>query len=133
MRVVTWNVNSLNARGALAGLVTGFILGMAKLTIQAMDGSGAFGDSGLLHAIGAYNFLYASGWLFLISIIVVVGASLTAPPQSDAQIAGLTYHSLTPEQKAETRASWGAAEVVGSAVVLALVFSIYVYFSFWLS
>ncbi|MCB1104142.1 MAG: sodium/solute symporter [Opitutaceae bacterium] len=123
----------INARGALAGLVTGFILGMAKLTIQAMDGSGAFGDSGLLHAIGAYNFLYASGWLFLISIIVVVGASLTAPPQSDAQIAGLTYHSLTPEQKAETRASWGAAEVVGSAVVLALVFSIYVYFSFWLS
>lgn len=123
----------INARGALAGLVTGFILGMAKLTIQAMDGGGAFGDSGLLHAIGSYNFLYASGWLFLISILVVVGASLTAPPQSAAQIAGLTYHSLTPEQKAETRASWGAAEVAGSAVVLALVFGIYVYFSFWLS
>lgn len=123
----------INARGALTGLVIGFMLGMAKLTIQALDGGGAFGDSGLLHAIGSYNFLYASGWLFLISIVVVVGASLSAPAQSDAQIAGLTYHSLSPEQKAETRASWGTAEVVGSAVVLALVFGIYVYFSFWLN
>src|SRR5690606_11972077 len=55
----------VNARGAFAGLMIGFILGMTKLTIQAFDGSGAFGTSGLLHAIGSYNFLYASGWLFL--------------------------------------------------------------------
>lgn len=123
----------INARGALAGLVTGFILGMAKLTIQALDGSGALGDAGLLHAIGSYNFLYASGWLFLISILVVVGASLSAPAPSEAKISGLTYHSLTDAQKAETRASWGTAEVAGTVVVLALVLGVYVYFSFWLN
>ena len=123
----------INARGAFAGLVTGFVLGMAKLTIQALDGSGVLGDSGLLHAIGSYNFLYASGWLFLISILVVVGASLTAPAQKAEQIAGLTYHSLTAEQKAGTRASWGAADLAGTAVVLALVLGVYVYFSFWLN
>jgi len=122
----------INARGAFAGLVTGFVLGMTKLTLQAFDGGGAFGDTGLLHAIGAYNFLYASGWLFLISIVVVVCVSLTAPAQPEAKIAGLTYHALTPEQRAETRASWGAPEVAATALVLALVLGIYVYFSFWL-
>jgi SSS family solute:Na+ symporter len=122
----------INARGAFAGLVIGFVMGMAKLTLQALDGGGAFGDSGILHAIGSYNFLYASGWLFLLSVVVVVGASLTAPAQSDERLSGLTYHSLSAEQKTDNRASWGAPEVGGTIGVLALVLGIYLYFSFWL-
>jgi len=122
----------INARGALAGLVLGFILGMVKLTLQAMDGGGAFGDSGLLHAIGSYNFLYAGGWLFLISIVIVVGVSLTAPAPSAKQIEGLTYTSLTAAQREENRRSWGAPEVLGSLGVVAMIVGIYLYFSFWL-
>ncbi len=123
----------INATGAFAGLSIGFILGMIKLTLQALDGAGQFGDSGLLHAIGAYNFLYASGWLLAISVVVVIVASLLTPPPSEEQTSGLTYSSITPEQAAENRASWGGAEVWATAVVLALVGGIYVYFSFWLN
>lgn len=122
----------INSRGALYGLVFGFILGMAKLTLQALAGAGVLGDGGVLYSVGQYNFLYASGWLFLISVLTVVGASLTAPAQPAASIAGLTYGSLTPEQAAANRASWGLPEVLGTAAVLALVLGIYVYFSFWL-
>lgn len=125
-------VRRINARGAFAGLTIGFAAGMTKLTLQALDGSGAFGNSGLLHAIGSYNFLYASGWLLLLSVVVVVAVSLTAPPPDAKQIEGLTYRSITPAQAAENRASWGTAEVLGTAGVLALVLGIYVYFSFWL-
>ncbi len=123
----------INARGAFVGMAVGFVLGMIKLTIQALDGGGAFGDSGLLHAIGSYNFLYASGWLMAISVLVVVTASLTAPAPTDEQLSGLTYGSITPEQAAENRASWGAPEVWGTAAVLGLVLGIYIYFSFWLT
>ena len=126
-------VPRINSRGAFVGLVSGFVLGMIKLTLQALAGAGALGDSGLLYAIGDYNFLYASGWLFLISVVTVVGASLTAPAQPAASIAGLTYGSLTPKQAAENRASWGWAEVAGTGAVLALVIGIYIYFSFWLN
>jgi len=122
----------INARGALAGLVIGFILGMIKLTLQAMDGGGAFGDSGLLHAIGSYNFLYAGGWLFLVSIVIVVGMSLTAPAPSAKQVEGLTYTSLTRAQQEENRRSWGMPEVLGSLGVVAMIIGIYLYFSFWL-
>lgn len=123
----------INANGAFAGLVLGFVLGMIKLTLQALDGGGMFGDSGFLHAIGSYNFLYASGWLFLISIITVVGVSLLGAPPKPGSIEGLTYQEVTAEQRAENRASWGAAEVWASVGVMALVFGIYIYFSFWLS
>lgn len=123
----------INANGAFYGLTIGFVLGMIKLTLQAMDGAGVFGDSGLLHYIGAYNFLYASGWLLLISVVVVVAGSLMSPPPDDSQIGGLTYDSITPEQAAENRASWGGAEVWATVGVLAMVLGIYVYFSFWLN
>jgi len=122
----------INATGAFAGLAIGFVLGMIKLTVQALDGAGKFGDAGLLHEIGSYNFLYASGWLLVISVAVVVGGSLLTPAPTEEKLSGLTYSSITPEQAAENRASWGGAEVWATGVVLALVVGTYIYFSFWL-
>lgn len=122
----------INARGALWGLTVGFVLGMTKLTVQGMWGAGVISDGGILGAIGSLNFLYASGWLFLISILIIVGASLTAAPPAAAQISGLTYGSMTAEQERENRESWGAVDVIASVGVMLLVIGIYVYFSFWL-
>ncbi len=122
----------INARGAFAGLVIGFALGLLKLGLQAAAGSGALGDSGVLYAFGTINFLYYSGMLFLVSVIVVIAASLTAPAPSEAQIAGLTYGTISKEQHAETRSSIGLGDILGTALVLAMVLGIYLYFSFWL-
>ena len=122
----------INARGALTGLLVGFVLGMVKLVVQALVGGGALTGPAFLVWLGEFNFLYYSGLLFAVSVAIIVLASLTAPQQPDEQIAGLTYSAISPEQKAENRASWGAPEVLGSVGVLALVIGIYIYFSFWL-
>ena len=123
----------INGKGAVAGLAIGFIVGMAKLIIQALTG----GDdpvitSSWLVYIGEYNFLFATGWLLLISILSIVGVSLlTAPPEYE-KIAELTYATITPEQRREIRESWGLAEVLLTVLVLGLVLGLYIYFSFWL-
>jgi SSS family solute:Na+ symporter len=121
----------INARGAVWGLCLGFGLGMLKLTVPTLAGAGLLGETGFLASVGSLNFLYASGWLFLISVLVVVGASLTAPAQSAKEIEGLTFSSITPEQREENRRSWGAIDVAATVGVLVLVFGVYVYFSFW--
>ncbi len=122
----------INARGAMAGLIIGFILGMLKLIIQALVGGNVLTGPAFLVWFGEFNFLYYSGLLFVVSVVIVVVASLTSPQQSDEEITGLTYSAITPEQKAENRASWGMPEVLGTVAVLALVAGIYLYFSFWL-
>jgi SSS family solute:Na+ symporter len=124
-------VKRVNARGALVGLSVGFVLGMGKLTIQALWGARAVSGPAL-EAIGELNFLYASGWLFLLSVVVVVAVSLTAPAQPAEQIAGLTYAGMTEEQKAENRASFRAADVISSLLLVVVVLVVYVYFSFWI-
>jgi len=68
----------------------------------------------------------------VISVAVVVGGSLLTPAPTEEKLSGLTYSSITPEQAAENRASWGGAEVWATGVVLALVVGTYIYFSFWL-
>ncbi len=125
----------INGKGAVAGLAIGFIAGMAKLTLQALTGgnSPVITSPDWLVYIGQYNFLFASGWLLLISIVVIVGVSLlTAPPKYE-QIVNLTYATTTPEQKKEIRESWGLVDVLITVVVLGLVLGLYLYFSFWLN
>ena len=126
----------INGKGAVAGLTIGFIAGMAKLTIQALTGGGeeaVITSPDWLVYIGNYNFLFATGWLTLISIAAIVGVSLLTAPPNYEKIADLTYATATPEQKKECRESWGLVEVLITVVVLGLVLGLYLYFSFWLN
>ncbi len=122
----------INSNGAFWGLVSGFVLGMLKLTIQAgyssIDPLKSSGPAFLAN-IGDFNFLYASGALFLISTLVVIGVSLLTKPQNEEDIKGLTYSSL---DKADVRSSVGMFDIVLTVVTLGLVLGMYLYFSFWL-
>ncbi|MBW1790747.1 MAG: sodium/solute symporter, partial [Deltaproteobacteria bacterium] len=122
----------INSAGAVIGLGTGFILGMAKLTIQALVGGNQITEPGWIVAIGEYNFLFASAWLFGISVVIIVIASLLTKKPDPAQISGLTFATATKKDKKETRASWNRWDIIGTTVVLSLVLGIYLYFSFWL-
>ncbi len=114
-------------------MLVGFVLGMIKLTIQAkyssMDAM-KLAEPAFLANIGDFNFLYASGALFLISIAVIIGVSFAGTAQNEASIKGLTYASL---DKKEVRASVGKFDIVLTAVTLGLVVGMYLYFSFWLT
>ena len=126
----------INGKGAVAGLAIGFIAGMAKLTIQALTGGGedaVITSPDWLVYIGNYNFLFATGWLMLISLVAIVGVSLLTAPPNYEKIADLTYATATPEQKEEFRKSWGFLDVLITVVVLGLVLGMYLYFSFWLN
>ena len=122
----------INETGAFWGLVLGFILGMAKLTTEALHASEPYAEGSLLAQFADFNFLYYSGVLLLISTVIIVGASLASAAPDPARISGLTYGSLTDDDRREIRASWSAADVVATVVVLGLVVGFYAYFSFWL-
>ena len=118
----------INNRGATWGLSLGFILGFSKLVVQSLFGTGKMESPALLATIGDMNFLYISGVLFLISVAVIVIASLSSGPPDQEKIKGLTFSTL---DRAAVRASWNTKDVVATAIVLGLVATLYIYFSFW--
>ena len=121
----------INAKGAKVGLIAGFILGMGKLAIEAyVSQSGV--TEGLLVSFAQFNFLYYSGVLLLISVVIIIAASMSAPAPKEEDLAGLTFGSLTDEDKKEIRESWTKFDVILTTVVLSMVIGVYLYFSFWL-
>jgi SSS family solute:Na+ symporter len=123
----------LNATGAVWALGGGFILGMAKLTCQVFFGQGKIENPAWLAAIGDFNFLYATGILFVAaSVLMIVGSLLTEAP-SAAKTEGLTYRSIRELHGDEIRASWDAGNKLLASLILVLVGGLYLYFSFWVS
>ena len=122
----------INASGAMWGLVIGFVLGMSKLVAEAIHGSAPFDEGSLLHAFTAFNFLYYSGVLLLLSSLIVIVVSLNSPAPDAERISGLTFASLTADDKQQVRDSWSRMDVIATCVVLGLVVGFYLYFSFWL-
>src|SRR5579864_6126177 len=124
----------LNAAGALWAMVVGFALGIFRMLV---DTPVALGLSGLqngypqgsfLWVINNIYFQYFSVLITIVSAIVMVVVShLTAEPD-DQQIRSLTFETITPEDRAQTRASWSWREVAGSALVLVCILGAYLYF-----
>jgi len=122
----------VNGKGAVAGLIVGFAAGMAKLTLQALEKAGHITEPEWFVDVVQVHWLYATGWLFAISIITVVVVSLLTKAQDPESIRGLTYAVHDEEFKRENRASWNKFDVIATAVILSIVAGVYLYFSFWL-
>ena len=115
----------LNAKGAYAAMVIGFIIGVVKLTLELMKGN----LSGVLYDFATINFLYFCIYLFLFSIVVMVVVSLLTPKPDLDHIKGLTFATTVAEDRAASRASWNKWDVILSLIVLAIIVSVFIYFS----
>jgi SSS family solute:Na+ symporter len=74
------------------------------------------------------NWLHYEIYLFAFCLVAIVVISLLTEKPSAEKIQGLTYGSATPEQKAETRASWNKWDVVHTIIILSIIIGFYAYF-----
>lgn len=77
----------VNGTGAMASLLTGFVLGMGRLVLELTKVSAG----GFVHWYATMNFLHFAIFLFVVCTVVLVAVSLMTAPQSDEKLAGLTF------------------------------------------
>jgi len=121
----------LNAKGALWALGVGFVMGLFRLIIDtpvALSGV-QYAEGSFFWIMNNIFFQYYSILILLVSAIVMVVVSYRSEPPSLAQIEGLTFGTVTAEQKAETKASYDTIDVVLTVLVLVLIIAAYVFFS----
>jgi SSS family solute:Na+ symporter len=109
----------INSKGAMATLLVGLIVAFSRLGLEL--GKNSFDRDGFLYFIGNVNFLTFAAWFFLFSIVLCIVVSLVTPPPSEEQIKGLTYNSVSDQQKTENRKSYNMWDVVFSLLVIAIV------------
>ena len=83
---------------------------------------------GLLFSLENIHWLYWCEILFAATLVLMVVISLLTPAP-DAKTVKYTWYGATPEEKAATKASWNATDVVLSIVVVGCV--VWFYLSFW--
>jgi SSS family solute:Na+ symporter len=111
----------------LAGLISGFAVGMTRLFLQTSSDAGAT-YTGAVQTFVDINWLYFAFLLFAFTCIVILVVSAFTPKADPAKLAGLTRDTVTPEQRAEVRASYGVWDIVHSVAILAIIAGVYIYF-----
>ncbi|MDL2243462.1 sodium:solute symporter [Bacteroidales bacterium OttesenSCG-928-J19] len=124
---ITWKRAS--AKGGMWGLISGLIVGLTRLGANIYY-SNVDGATQNVFKTVFYdtNWLFFCGWMFLFCMLVIFFVSLATKAPSAEKIQGLVFGTATPEQKAETRASWGAWDIVHTCIILAITVAFYIYF-----
>jgi len=121
----------LNAQGCLWAMIVGFVIGLFRMLVDTPVTLGwvkSYPEGSFLWIVNNINFQYFSILITIVSAIVMVVVSyLTAQPEYE-KIKGLTFGTITDENRAKTAASWGAREVAASAFVLIVILAGYLYF-----
>ncbi|MDI6845376.1 MAG: sodium:solute symporter [Candidatus Saccharicenans sp.] len=122
----------LNAKGCLAALSTGFVLGLFRLAVDTpvkLIPGFKYTEGSFLWIINNVYFQYYSLLIFLISIGVMYAVSYATEKPAEERIIGLTFGTVTEEQRRATRASWNTWDVVASVIVVMAIVAAYLYFT----
>jgi SSS family solute:Na+ symporter len=117
----------INSSGALSTLVVGLLVAFIRIGCEIIAEDLEPGS--ILHVFATTNFLTFASWFFVFCVAFCLVVSLLTPAPSYEQIQGLTYGSLTEEQKIANRNSYNIWDVVASLFVIGLVVYIMVSFT----
>ena len=125
----------VNASGAMAAFILGFVLGMGRLAAELTRES----LSGWALVYAEINFLHFAVLLFLVCTAALVLVSLATPPPPHDKVAGLTYALADAAQSAEaahvlpemrvTDPRWRRVDLILSVVLVLCVGLIWWYFA----
>lgn len=119
-----------SAKGGMWGLLAGMIIGLTRLGAKVYySTAGAAADDSLFkYLFYDLNWLFFCGWMFLFCLLVVIVVSYCTEAPSQEKIKGLVFGTSSPEQRAETRASWNKWDIIHTCIILAITIAFYWYF-----
>ena len=124
----------LNAKGCLAALIVGFLLGVFRLAVDTpvslqLGGlAQGYSPGSFLWIVNNIYFQYYSLFIFVVTTATLLIVSyLTAAPAAE-QLTGLTFATVTGDQRRLSRGTWTRWDVITSAAVLLLILAAYLYF-----
>jgi SSS family solute:Na+ symporter len=122
----------LNAKGCFWAMIAGFLMGLFRLAVDTrpkISEGFAYSEGSLLWIVHKIYFQYFSLLILLVSAVVMIVVSYLTKQPDYQRISGLTFGTLTEEQRSETRSSWSTFDLLASLGVLVLIVAAYVYFS----
>lgn len=87
------------------------------------------GDTGIMASFAAINFAHLCIYLFFFYVLILVVVSLMTEAPSEEKIQGLTFGTLTEEQKASAKNTYNMIDVAASLILVVVIIGILFYFT----
>jgi len=124
---ITWKRAS--AKGGMWGLLSGIIIGLTRLGAKVYySNTPDAADSWFKAVFYDFNWLFFCGVMLVVCCLVIIVVSLCTKAPDEQKIQGLVFGTSTPEQRAATRASWNAWDVIHTIIILGFTVAFYIYF-----
>jgi SSS family solute:Na+ symporter len=122
----------INSKAAITTLLAGLVLLILRLGseiyYQPQIVSGEHAD-GLMFAFATINFAHMAIFMFVFSVILCVSVSLATAEPDYKRISGLSFGTLTAEDKMVSKESYGTMDIVLSVILVILVIFVLSYFT----
>jgi SSS family solute:Na+ symporter len=115
----------VNAHGAMASLITGFVLGVGRLVAELNRD----GLTGWMQTYATINFLHFAVLLFVICTVILIGVSLVTAPPPLEKVEGITFDTTQRSTEGPRGRSWRRTDIVASVLLALCVGAIWLYFS----
>ena len=125
-------IKRMNAKGCLSALIVGFIMGIFRLAVDTpvkLLAGFSYSEGSLLWIVNNTYFQYYSLLITIICIVVMIAVSYGSEKPSYNVIQGLTFSTMTDQDRMETRKSWDYRDVLGSVLVLLIILAAYLFFT----
>jgi SSS family solute:Na+ symporter len=122
----------VNSKAAITTLLAGLVLLILRLGseiyYQPQIVSGENVD-GLMFGFATINFSHMAIFMFIFSVILCVSVSLATAEPDYKRISGLSFGTLTAEDKSISKGSYGTVDIVLSVILVILVIFVLSYFT----
>tara|TARA_Y100000385_G_C13108090_1_gene649700 strand:+ start:6996 stop:8669 length:1674 start_codon:yes stop_codon:yes gene_type:complete len=122
----------VNSQAAISTLLVGLVLLILRLGseiyYQPEILSGEAVNS-IVYTFATINFSHMAIFMFIFSVIICIAVSLATSPPNYKQIVGLSFGTLTKQQKAENKKSYDPIDIILSVVLIILVIGVLSYFT----
>ncbi|MGW9685966.1 sodium:solute symporter [Flagellimonas sp. 2504JD1-5] len=115
----------VNSKAAIVTLFAGLVVAALRILAEIYQSD----LSGLLLSFATINFAHMAIFMFLFSVVLCIGVSLATNPPDYTLIKGLTFGTLSKEDKQLNQESISTIDIVLSGVLVAVVIFILSYFT----
>ena len=122
----------VNSSAAITTLFAGLVLLVIRLGSEIYyqpQISSGLETSGILFAFANVNFSVMAIYMFFFSVILCVSVSLYTNEPDYNKIKGLSFGTLTPENKTEFKNSYSTVDIILSFILVSIVVGILMYFT----
>ncbi|MCR9228703.1 MAG: sodium:solute symporter [Flavobacteriaceae bacterium] len=122
----------VNSKAAITTLLAGLFLLILRLGSEIYyqpEIAAGTEVSGFLFAFATVNFAHMAIFMFLFSVALCIAVTLATAPPNYASIKGLSFGTLSPEDRINSKGSYSTIDIVLSVLLVVIVIGILSYFT----